>query len=111
MIQELGHVITSVDDLRRTRRISALPGRVYLLVPASKVHRKASEFETGIAEQWGERKKKSGNKVLPLSGSDGDIEVCSFQEKGKIVGMSCHQLRMQRRWNPVLHPILESPGD
>ena len=126
MIQELGHVIAPVEELRRTRRISALPadeelvaGKVYLLVPASRVHSKASEFEMAIAEQWGcekngrRKKKSSGNmaKVLPVSSlgqRDGEIEVSSFQ--GMLVGIPCHQLGIQhrRRWNPVLEPIVES---
>ena len=126
MIQELGHVITPVEELRRTRRILALPadeelvaGKVYLLVPASRVHSKASEFEMAIAEQWGtceksdRRKKRSGNKakVSPVSGlgeKNGEIEVSSFQ--GILVGIPCHQLGIQhgRRWNPVLEPIVES---
>ena len=122
MIQELGHVITPVEELRRTRQILALPadeelvaGKVYLLVPASRVHSKASEFEMAIAEKNGRRKKKSsGNmaKVLPVSSlgqRDGEIEVSSFQ--GMLVGIPCHQLGIQhgRRWNPVLEPIVESP--
>ncbi|KAK7344385.1 hypothetical protein VNO77_13918 [Canavalia gladiata] len=120
MIELLGHVITPVEDLRRTRRVSALTadeelvaGKVYLLAPASRVHCKASEFEMAIAEQWGQRKRKSlkVNKVSPLSASDGEIRVNSFPEKKKLVGngIPCHQLRTQRRWNPVLRPILESP--
>ncbi|KAJ1425662.1 hypothetical protein SESBI_11021 [Sesbania bispinosa] len=125
MIEELGHVIAPVEDLRRTRRISALPadqellaGKAYLLVPASRVHSKASESEMEIAERWsckkrsnksGQRKKKSGNmaKVSPisaLSGKEEEIEVNNFVGKGKLVGIPC-----QGRWNPVLEPILESP--
>ncbi|XP_061338455.1 uncharacterized protein LOC133285262 [Gastrolobium bilobum] len=130
MIEELGHVIIPVEELRRTRRISALPadqellgGKVYLLAPVSRVHSKASESEMAIAEQWcsekksnksGPRKKKSGNmaKVSPvstLSGRDGEIEVSSFPGRGNLVGIPCHQLGSRGRWNPVLEPILESP--
>lgn len=102
MIELLGHVITPVEVLLRTRRITALradeelvAGKVYLLVPASKLNCKASEFEIEIAERGSGRRKGSKTaKVSPVSKlteSDG--------------GVYCVR---QRRWNPVLDPIFES---
>ncbi|MCI47646.1 hypothetical protein A2U01_0068888, partial [Trifolium medium] len=52
MIELIGHVITPAVELLRTQRITALradeeliAGKVYLVVPVSRVNSKASEFE------------------------------------------------------------------
>ncbi|KAK7269619.1 hypothetical protein RIF29_22352 [Crotalaria pallida] len=144
MIEELGHVIVPVEELRLTKRVSALPaveelvaGKVYLLVPVSRVHTKATQLEMAIVEKWcncekknkkkksssGKRKKASGinmAKVSPVS-KNGELlllEGSNFIISGKLSGgasssssSSCDQLRRQARWNPVLEPILESSKD
>ncbi|KAL2345469.1 hypothetical protein Fmac_006754 [Flemingia macrophylla] len=58
MIEEFGHVITPVDEIRRTGRVSALhadeelvAGKVYLLLPVNRLHSKASVTEMAIAEK------------------------------------------------------------
>jgi hypothetical protein len=102
MIELIGHVITPAEDLLRTRRITALradeelvAGKVYLVVPVSRVNSKASEFEIAMAEEGsGKRKENKTAKVSPvlkLTENDGGV----------------HCVR-QRRWNPVLDPIFES---
>ena len=121
MIEEPGQVIAPVDELRLTRRISALPadeelqaGKVYLLIPASRVHSKASPYEMAITEEWdcGKKKKprRNSNKVSLVSAvSEGEDGGDLFAVK--ITGIPCCQRlgnQCQRRWNPVLEPILES---
>ncbi|RZB49088.1 hypothetical protein D0Y65_052191 [Glycine soja] len=77
MIQEFGHVITPVDELRRTGRVSALladeelvAGKVYLLLPVNRVNSKASEFEMALAEkQSGHTKRTRGNNMAKVSPS------------------------------------------
>ncbi|KAK2364744.1 hypothetical protein QL285_089582 [Trifolium repens] len=70
-------------------------GKVYLVVPVSRVNSKASEFEIAMAEEGsGKRKENKTAKVSPvlkLTENDGGV----------------HCVR-QRRWNPVLDPIFES---
>ncbi|XP_027353310.1 uncharacterized protein LOC113863794 [Abrus precatorius] len=114
MIEQMGHVITPVDELRRTGRVSALradeelgAGKVYLLLPVTRVHYKATEFEMAIAEkQSGHRKSVSGNNVAKVSQSlvrerDGENEVVVFP--------ACTpRPRNKARWNPVLDTISES---
>lgn len=102
MIELIGHVITPAEVLLKTRRITALradeelvAGKVYLLVPVSRVDSKASEFEIAIAERGcGKRKGNKTAKVSPVSKlTENDGGVCFVR---------------QRRWNPVLDPIFES---
>ncbi|KAK7259235.1 hypothetical protein RIF29_24836 [Crotalaria pallida] len=93
MIEEIGHVITEVDELRKTRRITALradeelvAGKVYLLVPVSRTRSKASEFEMAIAENYwrfengnGQRKKMRESMVKVLrDGREGENGVSNF---------------------------------
>jgi hypothetical protein len=102
MIELIGHVITPVEDLLRTRRITALradeelvAGKVYLAVPVSRVNSKATEFEIAMAEEGSGKRK--GNKTAKVSA------VSKLTENDG--GVHCVR---QRRWNPVLDPIFES---
>ncbi|CAJ1875698.1 unnamed protein product [Sphenostylis stenocarpa] len=115
MIQEFGHVITPLDQLRRTGRVSALvaeeelvAGKVYLLLPVSRVHSKASKFEMAIAEtrsSHGKRTKRSNMakvspSLIPRSTErDVENEVSLFPV--------CPRLGNQVRWSPVLDTIFE----
>lgn len=97
MIEEFGHVVTPVDEIRRTGRVSALladeelvAGKVYLLLPVNRVNSKASEFEMALAEkQSGHTKRTRGNNMAKVSPS------------------VCPRFGNQVRWNPVLDPIFE----
>lgn len=97
MIEEFGHVVTPVDELRRTGRVSALladeelvAGKVYLLLPVNRINSKASEFEMALAEkQSGHTKRTRGNNMAKVSPS------------------VCPRFGNQVRWNPVLDPIFE----
>ncbi|PNX89842.1 hypothetical protein L195_g045964 [Trifolium pratense] len=104
MIELIGHVITPAEDLLRTRRIKALhadeelvAGKVYLVVPVSRVNSKASEFEIAVADQKKVSGKRKGNKMAKVS------PVSKLTENDGGV----YSVR-QRRWNPVLDPIFES---
>ncbi|XP_004494418.1 uncharacterized protein [Cicer arietinum] len=110
MIELIGHVITPADEIRRTRRITPLgadkellAGKVYLLAPVSRVNSKASEFEILIAEKGsGKGRRDKTAKVSPspkLTATEDSVNVvCQIP-----------RVRNQRRWNPVLEPIFESP--
>lgn len=97
MIEEFGHVVTPVDEIRRTGRVSALladeelvAGKVYLLLPVNRINSKASEFEMALAEkQSGHTKRTRGNNMAKVSPS------------------VCPRFGNQVRWNPVLDPIFE----
>lgn len=120
MIEEIGHVITPADELRRTRRVSALAadeelvaGKVYLLVPASRVHSKASALEMAIAEeeeecgQWTKKTSANMAKVSPSPVSKLRDEWDDGENEVGILPV-CPRMGNQRRWNPALDPILES---
>lgn len=112
MVEAIGHAVAPVEELRRTRRIKALPadeelvaGKVYLLVPVSRVHSKASEFEMALADKKSGQREGSNvaNKVsrpFRLMEMDGENEVAVSYVRPK--------LRNQVPWNPVLDPIFES---
>jgi hypothetical protein len=104
MIELIGHVITPAEDLLRTRRITALRadeeligGKVYLVVPVSRVNSKASEFEIEVADEKKLSGKRKGNKTAKVS------PVSKLTENDG--GVYCIR---QKRWNPVLDPIFES---
>ena len=117
MIEEFGHVVTPVDELRRTGRVSALladeelvAGKVYLLLPVNRVNSKASEFEMAIAEkQSGHTKSKRGNNMAKVSPSL--ISRSNERDEENQVTVSvfpvCPRFGNQVRWNPVLDPIVE----
>lgn len=128
MIEVPGHVITPVDELRRTRRISALAadedlvgGKAYMLVAATRLHSKATQYEMGITEEWdcqgkknknksGERQRKKG---VTVSGNMAKVKpIGSKQEEQnelRVLPIQCQRLGIQGPWNPVLDPIMEFP--
>ncbi|KAL1350938.1 uncharacterized protein [Arachis hypogaea] len=102
MIEQIGHVITPADVLQRTRRISPLgadeellPGKLYLLVPASRVHSKASPSEIAKTHI-------KNHKSLKMAAEHGEDKITPV---GVGVGLG---YQGKRRWNPVLDPIMES---
>ena len=103
MIELIGNVIIPAEELLKTRRIMALradeelvAGKVYLLVPVSRINCKASEFEISIAERGSGKRK--GNKTTKVS----PVAKLTENDNGGIISVR------QRRWNPVLDPIFES---
>lgn len=123
MLDEPGHVISPAEQLRLTRRVSAmraddelLAGKIYLLVPVGRVNSKMSEAEMAVAEaacarkKTKSKKKRSGAKVLPAAPEELTEEIQGFE--GTVLGANdsgfpgC-RLRNLRSWNPVLEPINE----
>lgn len=117
MLEDPGHLISPVNDLRRDRRFSALKadenlagGGVYLLIPISRVKGKASESEMAAIESLcgaGVAKRRS-SKVLPVaeevSGEGCDNPVKLFGEES---GNRQLKYRVLKQWKPALEPIRE----
>ncbi|MED6138280.1 hypothetical protein PIB30_072755 [Stylosanthes scabra] len=111
MIDQIGHVITPAEVLQKTRRIlplgaddELLPGKLYLLVPASRVNSKASASE--MAKTHIKKHNKTANmaKVSPSKLTwDHQPEHGKDQISPLPVGY-----QGKRRWCPVLDPIFES---
>lgn len=120
MLEQPGHFITRVDELRQSRRMSAmraddelLVGKVYVLVHSSRVNSRVSELEMAIIDLACKKRgsvKPNGSKVLPAktleSSEEGDDEVKVLG--GKFTGLSGCQLGSHRKWSPALEPIFES---
>ncbi|KAJ6699406.1 hypothetical protein OIU79_012626 [Salix purpurea] len=120
MIEEPGHVISLVDDQlkQRSRTIAMradeelLPGKVYLLVPLSKVNCKISAPELAIIEATiaacarRSSKKRSGAKVLPAMAVDLKEEKNSEGEV-KVFEGNYTSSTSYRQWTLALEPIPE----
>ncbi|KAJ0112977.1 hypothetical protein Patl1_00901 [Pistacia atlantica] len=126
MLEEPGHVISPVDGLLRTRRISAmraddelLAGKLYMFVPINRVNGKVTEKDISIIEAASDKKKslrlrrrkRSNAKVLPTVTE----EVREDREESDQVtvlrvndtGFASHRFKNQKQWNPVLEAISE----
>lgn len=124
MLEQPGNAVAPVEELRQTRRISAmraddelLAGKVYLLVPTGRVHCKVSDLEMAIIELACKKRasvlKPSGSKVLPAAAAAeltevGEDEVKTFGGDQVIAGLPGHQFWNYKRWSPVLEPISEA---
>ncbi|CAK9145209.1 unnamed protein product [Ilex paraguariensis] len=119
MLEEPGHVICPVENLRRTRRFEAmkadedlLAGKLYMLVSTNRVHRLLSESEMKLVESVCEKRraKRRGSKILPDVTPQEVDETC--EESGDPIrfmggddtGLPCYRLR---QWRPALDPIVE----
>ncbi|KAE8697946.1 Secretion-associated RAS super family 2 isoform 1 [Hibiscus syriacus] len=111
MLEEPGHIICGVEELKRARRVVAMRaddelsgGKVYVLVPIGRIHCRVTDADMVIikAACCGRKKKISGAKVLP------DVMV-SEDEKytNGIPHVSGHRFGNCRPWMPVLEPIPE----
>ncbi|KAG5243152.1 hypothetical protein OIU76_009956 [Salix suchowensis] len=119
MIEEPGHVISLVDELKQRSRTIAmradeelLPGKVYLSVPLSKVNCKISAPELAIIEATiaacarRSSKKRSGAKVLPAMAVDLKEEKNSEGEV-KVFEGNYTSSTSYRHWTLALEPIPE----
>lgn len=120
MLEQPGHFIALVDELRLSRRMKAmraddelLVGKIYVLVPSGRVNSKVSELEMAIIDLACKKRastKQSGSKVLPAMmvepKEEEEGEVQGFG--GKVTGLPGCQLGNHRRWSPALEPISES---
>ncbi|OMO82138.1 hypothetical protein COLO4_23245 [Corchorus olitorius] len=120
MLEEPGHVIAAVEELKRTRRVVAMradddlmAGKVYVLVPIARVHCKVLDADLAIIEaaSSGKKRRKSGSKVSPAVAEELTKEEDS--DKLKVLGERCskgfhgYRLGNYRPWTPVLEPISE----
>ncbi|XP_038899061.1 uncharacterized protein LOC120086461 [Benincasa hispida] len=108
MLERPGQVISPVDVLRRTRRISALKaddelvgGKIYVVVAVGRIGSKVSmteleNFELGCKN----RVKKNGSKVQPAAAT-----AATAAEEGSDQ-LSCVRGNY-KRWNPNLESISE----
>ncbi|XVF72726.1 hypothetical protein PTKIN_Ptkin12aG0143400 [Pterospermum kingtungense] len=122
MLEEPGHIISPVDDLKRTRRVAAMRaddelvvGKIYVLVPIGRVHCKVTDIDMAIIEAAcsGKRRRRIGAKVLP----DVTAEELRKEEVSqvKVLRETCmkgahvpgYRLANYRPWTPVLEPISE----
>ncbi|MED6139634.1 hypothetical protein PIB30_085696 [Stylosanthes scabra] len=114
MIDQIGHVITPAEVLQKTRRIlplgadeELLPGKVYLLIPASRVNSKASASEMAKTHI---KKHKTAN-MAKVSPSKLTWDQQPEQPKDQISPLPLNftvGYQGKRRWCPVLDPIFES---
>ncbi|XP_022960525.1 uncharacterized protein LOC111461238 [Cucurbita moschata] len=114
MLERPGYVISSVDVLRRTRRISALKaddelvgGKIYVLVALGRIGSKVSVVELENLELGCKNKgKKIGSKVLPAAAAEeGKKEDIGSGISGSDQ-LSCGRGNY-KRWNPNLESISE----
>ncbi|EOX95239.1 hypothetical protein QUC31_004939 [Theobroma cacao] len=119
MLEEPGHIISPVEELKQTRRVAAmraddelLAGKFYVLVPIGRVHCKVTDADMAIIEAVcnGKRRRKSGAKVSPTV-TEGLRE--EDESEVKVLGAKCmkgipgYRLGNHRPWTPVLEPISE----
>uniref|UniRef100_A0A803LF66 Uncharacterized protein n=1 Tax=Chenopodium quinoa TaxID=63459 RepID=A0A803LF66_CHEQI len=122
MLEHPGFAIAPMDELRETRRITAmraddvLHGRkVYLLVPVDKVNSRLTELQMAAIDSLvcsckGGRT-RGGSKVSPdleANGLDGQsLEDLVKDLSEKCTGLTRQRKRICKVWEPVLEPILE----
>ncbi|KAH7578259.1 hypothetical protein ACOSP7_000518 [Xanthoceras sorbifolium] len=125
MIEEPGQVISPVDQLLRTHRVSPmraddelLAGKAYMLFPVVRVHSKVKEEELAIVKAachqkkgslLQRRKKTSGAKVLPAVNEEakGEVEGQVPVSGGTDTELSGIRLGNQKQWSPILEAISE----
>lgn len=123
MLEEApGHVISPAANLRRTGRFSAakaeddlIAGYSYVLVPLSRLNRRASEAEMVALESATKKrnKRKSSSRVSPAmaEGSSEEelgISVKDISDGVSDLGFVCRQRGYCRGWTPALATIAET---
>ncbi|KAA8549094.1 hypothetical protein F0562_000778 [Nyssa sinensis] len=115
MLEEPGYVVSPLDLVRRTGRISAMKadeelsaGKVYMLVPVSRTNCKVSELEMALVQSACDKRraKQRSSKVLPAvtEGSDEKDEDAVSVLGGIGTGFPG---RRNRQWTPNLETISE----
>lgn len=107
MLEHPDSFISPAEDLRRTLYFPTMkddeelvPGKLYVLVPTTRLHSKASESEIGVLVSAcrNRRSKRPSAKVLP---------TVVAEEKGESSG-GLNDCRLENKWRPSLEPIYEA---
>ncbi|GLT42630.1 hypothetical protein SLA2020_166200 [Shorea laevis] len=129
MVEEPGHVVSIVDHLRVTRRVSAvraddelLPGKVYMLVPICRVNCRITEAEMERIEaactekkrkEMSRKKRRTSVKVSPAVTEPEEFRK-EEDSRNEVVGTKIETpCYLKRRhygaapWSPVLETISE----
>ncbi|XP_058077658.1 uncharacterized protein LOC131226022 [Magnolia sinica] len=121
MLESPGHVICQAEEIRRTRRVSAMradeeleAGKIYLLFPVGRANCKASDAEMARIDATCRRMRKGKSrgckKVFPDAeqARDSSLEChVSDDSRESDTGFPGHQLSNYRPWTPVLETIDE----
>ncbi|KAE8689127.1 Secretion-associated RAS super family 2 isoform 1 [Hibiscus syriacus] len=111
MLDEPGHIVSPLEELKRTRRVVAmraddelLAGKVYVLVPMQRVNCRVTDTDMAIIEAAcsGKKRRKSGGaRVLP------DVAAEEEEESRVDRDLSVHGCRKGscRPWTPALKTI------
>lgn len=109
MLEHPGYFISPAQDIRRTLRFPALkadeelvPGKLYMLVPATKLHSKPSVAEIAVLDSacQNRRWKRPSAKVLPTL-------VTEVEEENEGSSAGLNDCRLENKWRPSLEPIYE----
>ena len=110
MLEQPGHFISPAEDLRRTLRFPAMkadeelePGKLYVLVPTTRLHSKASASEIAALDSAlrNRRSKRATAKVLPTV-------VVVEEGEGEESCAGLEDCRLENKWRPSLEPIYEA---
>ncbi|XP_077250818.1 uncharacterized protein LOC143890136 [Tasmannia lanceolata] len=118
MLESPGYLVAPVEELSRTRRISAMRadeeleiGKLYLMFPVSRVNCWVSEREIVAIDSATCRNKKGktdGSRVFPERERVMVLEVDDDDDEGeRDTGFAGHRLNSYRQWKPVLEPVNE----
>ncbi|KAG8389554.1 hypothetical protein BUALT_Bualt02G0241300 [Buddleja alternifolia] len=118
MLEEPGHVVSPVNDLSRDLRLSAMKadesltgGKVYILIPLSRVNGKVSESEMAVIKSacCQRKMKRRSSRVIPVAA---EIAAVDTNNPVKLVGdqgtdNGILSYRIKQQWKPALEPIRE----
>ncbi|GMJ09222.1 hypothetical protein HRI_004591400 [Hibiscus trionum] len=113
MLEEPGHIVSAVEDIKRSRRVVCMRaddelsvGKVYVLVPIGRAHCKVTDADMGIIEAacCSRKKKISGAKVL--ADVTATEEERAVEKRIHVPGYRLGNCRPWK-WIPALEPIPE----
>ncbi|XP_077217804.1 uncharacterized protein LOC143852288 [Tasmannia lanceolata] len=116
MLEFPGYVVAPAEELRRTRRISAMKAeeklrgrKLYLMFPVARANCRVSDKEIAAVDTATCQKKKvksGASRVFPEKERVKILEV-EDDEGEKETGFPGHRLSNYRNWKPVLETIKE----
>ncbi|XP_058084105.1 uncharacterized protein LOC131231816 [Magnolia sinica] len=116
MLEWPGHVICQAEELRRTRRVTAMKadeelqaGKVYLLLPVSRISSRVSEDEISRMDATCRKKKKNDGscRVFPESERGRNEFHVAEECEERDTGFPGHRMVNYRQWRPALETINE----